>query len=55
MGEKQSGQGTFLFQLNETPPFFKNLAYGLQWMMVAIPNVIVFSALAQLPQFADLF
>jgi uracil permease len=36
---------SFQFQLNETPPFFKNLAYGLQWVMVAIPNVIVFSAL----------
>jgi uracil permease len=45
MGEKQLEQRTFLFQINETPPFFKNLAYGLQWVMVAIPNVIVFSAL----------
>jgi uracil permease len=36
---------TFQFQLNETPPFFKNLAYGLQWVMIAIPNVVVFSTL----------
>ena len=36
---------TFQFQLNETPPFFKNLAYGLQWVMVAIPGIVVFSAL----------
>lgn len=36
---------TFHFQLNETPPFFKNLAYGFQWVMIAIPNVVVFSAL----------
>jgi uracil permease len=45
MGEEQSGQGAFLFQLNESPPIHKNLIYGLQWVMVAIPNVIVFSAL----------
>jgi xanthine/uracil permease len=36
---------TFQFQLNETPPFFKNLAYALQWVMIAIPNIIVFSGL----------
>jgi len=36
---------TFHFRLNETPPFFKNLAYGFQWVMIAIPNVVVFSAL----------
>jgi len=35
----------FQFQLNEVPPFFKNLAYALQWVMIAIPNVIIFSAL----------
>jgi len=35
----------FQFQLNEVPPFFKNLAYGLQWVMIAIPNVVVFSTL----------
>ena len=36
---------TFQFQLNETPPFFKNLAYGLQWVMIAIPSVVFFSTL----------
>ncbi|NWF92415.1 MAG: purine/pyrimidine permease [Syntrophaceae bacterium] len=36
---------SFQFQLNETPPFFKSLAYGLQWVMVAIPNIIVFAGL----------
>lgn len=36
---------TFQFQLNETPPFFKNLAYGLQWVIIAIPSVVVFSTL----------
>jgi xanthine/uracil permease len=36
---------TFQFQLNETPPFFKNLAYGLQWVMTAIPSVVFFSTL----------
>ncbi|MBM4276386.1 MAG: hypothetical protein FJ130_00695 [Deltaproteobacteria bacterium] len=36
---------TFHFQLNQRPPFFKNLAYGFQWAMIAIPNVAVFSAL----------
>jgi uracil permease len=39
------GQDTFLFQLNESPPFHKNLIYGLQWVMIAIPNVVVFSTL----------
>jgi hypothetical protein len=48
MVAKQLGQGTFLFQLNETPPFQES-AYGLQWVMVAIPNVIVFSALGAAP------
>ena len=36
---------TFQFQLNEAPPFFKNLAYGLQWVMIAIPIVVFFSIL----------
>ena len=35
----------FQFHLNEVPPFLKNLAYGLQWVVVAIPGVVVFSAL----------
>jgi uracil permease len=39
------GQDTFLFQLNESPPIHKNLIYGLQWVMIAIPNVVVFSTL----------
>jgi xanthine/uracil permease len=39
------GQDTFLFQLNENPPIHKNLIYGLQWVMIAIPNVVVFSTL----------
>lgn len=38
-------QRAFIFQLNETPPIHKSLIYGLQWVMIAIPNVIVFSAL----------
>jgi uracil permease len=36
---------SFQFQLNEVPPFFKNLAYGLQWVMIAIPSIVVFSTL----------
>jgi uracil permease len=39
------GQDTFLFQLNEKPPIHKTLIYGFQWVMIAIPNVVVFSAL----------
>jgi uracil permease len=39
------GQDTFLFQLNESPPIHKNLIYGLQWVMIAIPNVVVFSTI----------
>jgi uracil permease len=38
-------QHAFIFQLNETPPLLKSLIYGLQWVMIAIPNVIIFSAL----------
>jgi uracil permease len=36
---------SFHYHLNEAPPFFKNLAYGLQWIIVTIPSIIVFSAL----------
>ena len=39
------GQDTFLFQLNENPPIHKNFIYGLQWFMIAIPNVVIFSTL----------
>jgi xanthine/uracil permease len=38
-------QETFLYGLDEKPPMGKSLIYGLQWIMVAIPNVVVFSAL----------
>ena len=33
----------FQYQLNETPPFFKNLVYGLQWLMTSVPSIVVFS------------
>lgn len=36
---------SFQYHLNDAPPFFKNLAYGLQWIIVTIPSIIVFSAL----------
>jgi xanthine/uracil permease len=36
---------SFHYNLNEAPPFFKNLAYGLQWIIVTLPSIIVFSAL----------
>jgi uracil permease len=39
------GQEPFLFQLDENPPIHKNFIYGLQWFMIAIPNVVVFSTL----------
>jgi xanthine/uracil permease len=45
MDKKQSGQEPFLFQLNERPPIHKNIIYGLQWVMIAIPNVVIFSTL----------
>jgi xanthine/uracil permease len=35
----------FQFTLNETPPFFKSVVYGLQWVMIAIPGVVVFSTI----------
>ncbi len=36
---------TFIYGLNENPPPFKGLLYGLQWVMITIPSVIVFSSL----------
>jgi hypothetical protein len=39
------GQASFLFQSNETPPTHKNMIYGFQWVMIAIPSVVVFSTL----------
>jgi len=38
-------QEAFLYQLDESPPIHKGLIYGLQWVMIAIPNVVVFSTL----------
>ena len=38
-------QETFIFQLDEKPPFFRNLIYGLQWVTIAIPSVVIFSTL----------
>jgi uracil permease len=38
-------QETFLYQLNEKPPFHKNLIYGLQWVLTSIPTVVFFSTL----------
>jgi uracil permease len=38
-------QETFLFGLDEKPPLGKSLIYGLQWVIVSIPNVVVFSTL----------
>jgi len=38
-------QESFLYELDERPPFVKSLIYGLQWVMIAIPNVVVFSTL----------
>lgn len=35
----------FLYGLDEKPPLGKTLLYGLQWIMIAIPNVVVFSTL----------
>ena len=38
-------QESFLFGLDEKPPIAKSLIYGLQWVMMSIPNVVVFSTL----------
>jgi xanthine/uracil permease len=38
-------QETFLYQLNEIPPIHKNLIYGLQWVMIKIPSIVIFSTL----------
>ena len=38
-------QESFLFQLDERPPFHKNLIYGLQWVMTSIPSVVFFATL----------
>ena len=42
---KMAKQETFIFQLDEKPPFFRNLIYGLQWVTIAIPSVVIFSTL----------
>jgi uracil permease len=44
-GESPLAQETFLYQLNERPPFHKNLIYGLQWVLTSIPAVVFFSTL----------
>ncbi len=41
----ESHQRSFVFELNENPPIFHNLLYGLQWVLIAIPNAVIFSAL----------
>ncbi|HUL31273.1 MAG TPA: solute carrier family 23 protein [Thermodesulfobacteriota bacterium] len=38
-------QESFLYQLDENPPFHKNLIYGLQWVMTSIPSVAFFATL----------
>ena len=38
-------QETFLYQLDEVPPIHKNLIYGLQWVMIKIPSIVIFSTL----------
>ncbi len=40
------------YTLEEKPPFAHTLLYGLQWLMIAIPNVVTVSILAKL-QFGD--
>ena len=35
----------FIYGLDEHPPLFKGLLYGLQWVMITIPNVMIFSSL----------
>ncbi len=36
------------YTLDEKPPFSHTLLYGLQWLMIAIPNVVTVSILAKL-------
>ena len=38
-------QEAFVYELNEKPKIFYNFIYGLQWVLIAIPNVVIFSAL----------
>lgn len=40
------------YALEEKPPFAHTLLYGLQWLLIAIPNVLTVSILAKL-QFGD--
>lgn len=40
------------YTLEEKPPFAHTLLYGLQWLLIAIPNVLTVSILAKL-QFGD--
>jgi uracil permease len=38
-------QQGFIYELDENPPLFKGLLYGFQWVMITIPNVMIFTAL----------
>ena len=42
----------FKYTLNQRPPFRHLLLYGLQWLVVSIPNVLTVAVLGKL-QFAD--
>ena len=35
----------FIYGLDENPPLLKGLLYGLQWVMITIPSVMIFSSL----------
>lgn len=35
----------FIYGLDEHPPLLRGLLYGLQWVMITIPNVMIFSSL----------
>ena len=38
-------QPNFIYGLDENPPLVKGILYGLQWVMITIPSVMIFSAL----------
>ena len=40
------------YNLNDKPPVIHTLLYGLQWLVIAIPNVVTIGMLAKL-QFGD--
>ncbi len=40
------GKEPFFYQLDEQPPFWRSLLYGLQWALIMFPSVVILAAVA---------